>query len=127
VADAESDNDRRSRRAALEAELDVDIRFLLANERTLLAWVRTALTLLAAGVGVLQFGDEIDGRTYLASLLVALAAAAALLGPSRYARADRAIRSGSLPAGGRAPELVGFGVALLAIGVLVGVLLELRG
>ena len=34
--------------------MDVDARFLLANERTLLAWVRTSLTLLAAGVGTLQ-------------------------------------------------------------------------
>ena len=40
------------------ADLDVDARFLLANERTLLAWVRTSLTLLAAGVGTLQLVDE---------------------------------------------------------------------
>ena len=40
------------------ADLDVDARFLLADERTLLAWVRTSLTLLAAGVGTLQLVDE---------------------------------------------------------------------
>jgi putative membrane protein len=114
-------------RAQTQAELDVDTRFLLANERTLLAWVRTALTLLAAGVGVHQFGDDITGRLVLASLIIALAAAAALLGPSRYAHADRAIRSGTLPTGGRAPELVGFGVALIAVAVLVGLLLGARG
>ena len=33
-------------------DLDIDIRFLLANERTLLAWIRTALTLIAGGVAV---------------------------------------------------------------------------
>ena len=32
-----------------------DYRFLLANERTFLAWVRTALSLQIAGLGVLQF------------------------------------------------------------------------
>ena len=114
-------------RAQTPAELDVDTRFLLANERTLLAWVRTALTLLAAGVGVHQFGDDITGRTYLASAILVLSAAAALLGPSRYAHADRAIRSGTLPTGGRAPELVGFGVAFIAVAVLVALLVDARG
>ena len=33
----------------------VDYRFLLANERTFLAYVRTALALQVAGLGVLQF------------------------------------------------------------------------
>jgi putative membrane protein len=33
----------------------VDYRFLLANERTFLAYVRTALSLQIAGLGVLQF------------------------------------------------------------------------
>ena len=45
-------------RVAGPGELDVDARFLLANERTLLAWVRTSLTLLAAGVGTLQLLEE---------------------------------------------------------------------
>jgi len=31
-----------------------DYRFTLANERTFLAWIRTALALLAAGVAVVQ-------------------------------------------------------------------------
>ena len=113
-------------RAQTQAELDVDTRFLLANERTLLAWVRTALTLLVAGVGVHQFGEDITGRTYIASSILALSAGAALLGPSRYAHADKAIRSGTLPTGGRAPELVGFGVAFIAVAVLVALLVGAR-
>lgn len=32
-----------------------DYRFTLANERTFLAWVRTALAMMAAGVAVVQF------------------------------------------------------------------------
>lgn len=32
--------------------LDVDVRFLLANERTLLAWVRTSLTIQAGGIAL---------------------------------------------------------------------------
>lgn len=33
---------------------DVDVAFLLASERTLLSWLRTALTLLAGGVALIQ-------------------------------------------------------------------------
>ena len=51
-----------------------DYRFTLANERTFLAWVRTSLGLLAAGVAVRQlvepFGIE-GGRTTLAMLGIA--------------------------------------------------------
>lgn len=63
------------------ADLDVDARFLLANERTLLAWVRTSLTLLAAGVGTLQLVDEPWAPAPALGLLAlgALAAAAGLV------------------------------------------------
>ncbi|WP_406231196.1 YidH family protein [Nocardia sp. NBC_01009] len=42
---------------AVEASVDhePDYRFTLANERTFLAWVRTALGLLAGGIAVSQF------------------------------------------------------------------------
>jgi len=33
---------------------DPDYRFTLANERTFLAWIRTALALIAGGVAVVQ-------------------------------------------------------------------------
>jgi putative membrane protein len=33
----------------------LDYRFTLANERTFLAWVRTSLAMIAAGVAVVQF------------------------------------------------------------------------
>ena len=108
------------------AELDVDARFLLANERTLLAWVRTGLTLLVAGVGVQQFGTGVGGRVVVAVVLFALGAAAGALGALRYARADRALREGRLPATGRAPGLLAHGVTLVAVGLLVAVLLDAR-
>ncbi|WP_245568801.1 YidH family protein [Nocardia concava] len=38
--------------SAEPAEVPVDYRFTLANERTFLAWIRTALGLLAGGVAV---------------------------------------------------------------------------
>ena len=103
------------------AGLDVDARFLLANERTLLAWVRTALTLLAVGGGLAQFGDGVAGGRVLALALTVVGIASATMGGVRYARADRALRSGVLPRGGRSPYLVALAVALVGVGLLVGV------
>ncbi|MGW5383597.1 YidH family protein [Nocardia sp. NPDC003963] len=40
------------RRSPAPAEHEPDYRFTLANERTFLAWIRTALGLLAGGVAV---------------------------------------------------------------------------
>src|SRR3546814_13520956 len=36
-------------------EAEPDYRFTLANERTFLAWIRTALALIAGGIAVVQF------------------------------------------------------------------------
>ncbi|TNC36582.1 YidH family protein [Mumia zhuanghuii] len=39
------------------------VQLVLANERTYLAYVRTALALMAAGVAIIQFGDNLGGKT----------------------------------------------------------------
>jgi putative membrane protein len=71
-----------------------DYGFSFANERTLLAWLRTGLGLLAAGVAVdtfdLPFPDV--AQTGLASLLVMLSMFAAGAAWVRRARAERAMR-----------------------------------
>ena len=36
-----------------------DVRFSLANERTFLAWIRTALALLAGGIAVEAFTGDL--------------------------------------------------------------------
>ena len=41
---------------ANESPVGPDVRFLLANERTLLAWLRTGLTVMALGFVVARFG-----------------------------------------------------------------------
>ena len=100
------------------AELDVDARFLLANERTLLAWVRTSLTLLAAGVGTLQLVEE-RWRAGPGLALLVLGALTAGCGLVRHRSADRALRERRLPATGATPALVAGAVALVAAALVV--------
>jgi putative membrane protein len=99
-------------------DVDVDARFLLANERTLLAWVRTSLTLLAAGVGTLQLIAD-EWRTGPGLGLLLLGAVAAFVGLARYRSADSAIRRGQLPPVGRGPTLVAAAVGVAAVALTV--------
>ncbi len=55
----------------------VDVRFSYANERTFLAWNRTALALIATGVAATQLLPKFDvtfGRRLLGLPLIALGA-----------------------------------------------------
>jgi putative membrane protein len=89
-----------------------DIRFSLANERTFLAYERTAVGLVAAALAVFHLLDPSWSQRLLGILLVSSAVVAAAGGWLRYRQADRAIREGrDLPAG--------TSVHLLAAAVLV--------
>ena len=100
-----------------------DARFLLANERTLLAWVRTSLTLVAAGVAVEQLATDVRGRTLLASLLLACGRVTVVAGAVRHRAADRAVRAGRLPGTGVVPYALVAAVAGTAVVALVVILL----
>ncbi len=94
----------------------VDARFTLAAERTMLAWLRTSMGLIAAGVAVLHLFDPFGAqgtRTALGTTLVLIGALTAIVGVVRWRRVDRALeRGGSMP--GPAPV-----VALCVVLVLV--------
>lgn len=53
---------------------DPDYRFTLANERTFLAWVRTALALIAGGVAVVQLVPPfaLPGSRHVLGVVLAL-------------------------------------------------------
>lgn len=79
----------------------VDARFTLAAERTALAWLRTALGLIAAGIAVLHllgsFGEP-AARTALGISLLLIGALTAVIGLTRWRAVDRALhRGGPLP------------------------------
>jgi len=102
-----------------------DPRFSLANERTFLAWVRSSLALLAAGVVVdaLDLPLQRAVQTALATVLQLLALFGAAHAWRVWARTERALRLREpLPA----PTLLPFsvGVALVAILVVLGTLLR---
>ena len=74
--------------------MDPDIRFSLANERTFLSWLRTAIGLVAAGVGVYHLFEPSVSTTVLSLVLLAAAAIASVVGFVHYRQADAAIRRG---------------------------------
>lgn len=63
-----------------------DYRFSLANERTFLAWIRTALSLLAGGVLLEQFATRLEPRLVVIALALALAVLSAVLCAVAYVR-----------------------------------------
>jgi putative membrane protein len=71
-----------------------DYRFSFANERTFLAWIRTALALIAGGVAldVIDVSMPHSVRTVLAALLLVLGLVSAVAAFARWAVAERAIR-----------------------------------
>ena len=103
---------------------DPDPRFTLANERTFLAWIRTALALVAAGIGVEALLRDIDlvHRQLLAVALVMTGVIVSATAFHRWYRAELALRRRDpLPAPALAP--LAYGVAALSVAGLVIVLI----
>ena len=91
-----------------------DYRFTLANERTFLAWQRTALGLLAATVALLKFvpGPAVQGMQYiLSTVLGMLAIVSTGAGLLRWRQVDRAIRRTERLPHNRTPALLASGLA----------------
>lgn len=74
-----------------------DYRFTLANERTFLAWIRTALALMAAAVAVVHLLPRLDipgARRTLGALLIAAALIISVYAYPRWLAVQRAMRTG---------------------------------
>ncbi|MGH3657025.1 MAG: YidH family protein [Micromonosporaceae bacterium] len=97
-----------------------DYRFSLANERTFLAWMRTALALVGGGIAVaqfLQFGYLRDG---IAIALMLLGTFCALRAVSHWIRTEVAMRRREDLPESRFPATLAVSIALGA-GVLLGI------
>ncbi len=95
--------------------LDPDVRFLLANERTLLAWVRTGLTLQAGGFALAHFASNTTSGKITGIIAIVSGGLIAIVGYNRFKAADTAIRNHKLPANGKGPALEVIIVVVIAI------------
>lgn len=104
---------------------DPDPRFSLANERTFLAWIRTSLAFVAAGLAIeaLQVPMAAPLRTATSVLLIAAGIAATAQAWLGWCRTETALRLGTaLPSSGlRLPIAILLG--LVALAAAVGILL----
>ncbi|MFE2153239.1 YidH family protein [Streptomyces lavendulae] len=103
-----------------------DYRFSLANERTFLAWIRTALALVGGGFAVDQFLPDLRWgvRVGMALALLAVGAACALRAVNHWVRCERAMRRGEDLPLSRFPVVLSLGVGLVAVAMVVVVLLS---
>jgi putative membrane protein len=98
-----------------------DPRFSFANERTFLAWIRTSLALLAAGVALQALPVDIapGPKRWLSVLFIVLALVTAAVGWLRWARSERAMRRNEDLPGSVATAVLVAGVAIAALVLLM--------
>lgn len=99
-----------------------DPRFALANERTFLAYVRTALAVLAGGVAVIGYAPR--GRVVLAAGVGLLGCGFAVLlgGYLRWRHIDEAISSGAPIRASKLPVVLTAALTLTVVVVLTAAL-----
>jgi len=110
---------QRFPRSVFDVGDEPDPRFSLANERTFLAWLRSGMALMAAGVALHAVALPLSTAVRLVAslLLVALGIIASVNAWVTWCRAERAMRTGA-PLPGLS---VGFAlmVGVVAAGLLV--------
>ena len=101
-----------------QAGTEPDARFSLANERTFLAWNRTALALLAGGLAVVQFAEDALGsapaRLAVGLPLVTLSGVLAATSHRRLRSNQEALRTGGALPRSTLPALLAATIAVVA-------------
>jgi putative membrane protein len=101
-----------------------DVRFTFANERTFLAWNRTALALIATGVAATQLLPKFDlefGRRILGLPLIALGAVLAVTSFRYWKQNEVAMRHGEPLPRSPMPLVLSIGIGVVAvIAVILG-------
>lgn len=101
-----------------------DYRFTLANERTFLAWIRTALALMAGAVGIEQFSPQLSSgelRIAISTTLLLSASLTGFMAWRRWRRNEYAMRlATNLP---YTRALVILSALMVVLSVSLGILL----
>ncbi|MEV6596851.1 DUF202 domain-containing protein [Actinoplanes sp. NPDC051346] len=104
-----------------------DYRFSLANERTFLAWIRTALALVAGGLACAQFLPPLPIshlREIISVVLLLLGGVVAVRAVDHWSRTERAMRLGADLPRSRFPAVLALIVAVGALLLIVAVLIK---
>ena len=109
--------------------VEPDARFTFANERTFLAWSRTALALVVAGLAIVQllppFPGVPWGRHILGTPLILLGSAVAVTSYLEWHGNQHALSRGGPVSRSRLPRILAVTIAL--IGLLAAALALLSG
>ena len=99
----------------------------MAAERTLLAWIRTALGFLAAGVAIVYMAPDVTDaalETTLGLVMVALGCAIAIIGAARWRRTDKALREGGPMPGSSHLLVLVAAIVVVAVAVAVAIVIQ---
>ena len=106
----------------------LDPRWSLANERTLLAYTRTALAFVVAGLGIAGSRSAVDTPTWFAAVglpFIATGAVLAWVAQSRFRIVQHAMQEGFYLPPPRTAKLVAPVLALIGIAAFIVALLQL--
>ncbi len=105
-----------------------DARFTFANERTFLAWNRTALALVVAGLAIAQllppFPGVPFGRHLLAVPLICLGAIVSIAGYLEWRRDQRALRLSQPLPPSSLPKVLAVSISGIAVAATVVMLVS---
>lgn len=102
-----------------------DYRFTLANERTFLAWIRTALAFAAGGLGTVSFLTDFRYADVLGIVLLGVAVATASGAYRRWALNERSMRLNEPLPPSRLPMVMALATAIAAVGAAVVLAVDL--
>jgi putative membrane protein len=109
-------------------ESEPDARFTFANERTFLAWTRTALAFIVAGLAIVQllppFPGVPWGRHVLGVPLIVIGAIIAVVSYGQWVRSQQAMRRGEPLPGSILPKILAISITIMAIVAAVVLLMS---
>ena len=109
-------------RPGAEIDVDPDVRFSYANERTFLAWNRTALAMVTAGLAITQVLPPFDipgGRRMIGLQLIATGTLVSIVSFFQWRRNEAAMRASKPLPRSVLPALLAVVVGVTALIALV--------